>query len=106
MLTASPDGIVPEYRINDDWRVKLRMDLIGGRWTIDEADSQARVLRLQGATASLLLEHRLFKECWLTVGAGLNTLANLRLEDEDGNQLLDSDLNEGLVLRSGLKWKF
>jgi hypothetical protein len=106
LLTASPDGVVPEWRISDDWRLKLRLDLIGGRWTIDEGDSQARVLRLQGASASLLLEHRLFKECWLTVGAGLNTLANLRLEDEDGSQLLDSDLDEALVLRSGLKWKF
>lgn len=106
LLNASPDGVVPEWRINDDWRVKLRFDLIGGRWTIDEGDSRARQIELEGGSVNLLVEHRLFEQCWLTVGAGLNTLASLRIEDGRGHALLDRDLEEGVVLRSGLKWRF
>lgn len=106
MLTASPDGIVPEWRISDDWRLRFRMDFIGGRWTIEDDSSNARQIQLEGASLSLLLEHRLYEQCWLTFGAGLNTLAQLRVEDGSGGELLDQDLDEGLVIRSGLKWKF
>lgn len=106
ILNASPDGVVPEWRLNDDWRVKLRLDFIGGRWTMDQGDSDVQELQLTGGSVSLLVEHRLFEQCWLTLGAGYNTFANLRLEDGNGRELLDSDLEDALVLRSGLKWKF
>ena len=57
-------------------------------------------------SVNLLVERRLFKQCWLTLGAGFNTLASLRIEDSDGGLLLDEDLEDAVVLRSGLKWKF
>ena len=43
---------------------------------------------------------------WLTLGAGINTFANLRLENSNGREVLDRDLEDAVVLRSGLKWKF
>jgi hypothetical protein len=110
MFTASPDGIVPEWRPNDDWRVKLKLDFLGGRWTVEDPEGRGRdrdrIMRLEGATVSLLVERRLFDQCWLTLGAGFNTLANLRIEDSDESLLLDEDLEDAFVLRSGLKWKF
>jgi hypothetical protein len=106
LLTASPDGIVPEWRVNDDLRVKLRLDLIGGRWTIEDDEGLDRELRLEGGSVSLLVERRIYEQCWLTLGVGFNTLANLRIEDGEGGELLDRYLEEALVLRSGLKWKF
>lgn len=105
-LTLSPDGVVPEWRITDDWRLRMKMELIGGRWTMEDGEGNAREVRLKGGTASLFIEHRVFKQCWLAVGAGVNTLASLRIEDGAGSELLDRDLEEGLVLRSGLKWVF
>ncbi len=105
-LTMSPDGVVPEWRITDDWRLRLRLDFIGGRWTIQDDESAARQLELQGASLSLLVEHRLFEKCWMTLGAGFNTMSSLRLEDSAGAGIVDSDLDEALVIRSGLKWKF
>jgi hypothetical protein len=106
LVTVSPDGVVPEWRVNDDWRVKLKLNLIGGRWTIEDDEERERQLRLTGGQVSLQLEHRVFDNGWFTVGAGLNTLANLRIEDAHGRELLDRDLEEGLVLRSGLNWRF
>lgn len=105
-LTVSPDGIVPEWRFNDDWRLRLKMELIGGRWTMEDDAANARVVRLKGATASLVIEHRVFKQCWLAIGGSINTLASLRIDDGTGSELLDSDLEEGFALRSGLKWVF
>lgn len=106
MLTMSPDGVVPEWRITDDWRLRLRLDFIGGRWTIQDDESAARQLELQGASLGLLVEHRLFDKCWMTLGAGFNTVASLRLEDASGAGIVDSDLEEAMVIRSGLKWRF
>ncbi len=106
VLTVSPDGVMPEWRVNDDWRMKLKFDFLGGRWTVEDPEGQARILRLQGGSLNLLLEHRVFEQCWFTVGAGFNTLAELRIEDGSGGLLLDSDLDEALVLRGGMKWVF
>lgn len=106
MLSVSPDGVVPEWRVTDDWRLKLKLDFLGGRWTIEDQEERERQLRLTGGSVNLLLEHRLVEQCWVTVGVGLNALANLRIEDDAGTLLQDRDLEQALVLRSGLEWKF
>lgn len=105
-LVVSPDGVIPTCKVNDDCRIKLKLDFLGGRWLVEDENGQDRTLRLQGATASLLLEHRLFQECWMTLGVGVNAASDLRIEDRDGRELLDEDLEEGLVIRTGLKWVF
>lgn len=105
-LNISPDGIVPELRINDDWRVKMKLELIGGRWTMEDDEGREREVRLKGGTAGLFIEHRVFQQCWFSIGAGINTQANLRIEDGAGDELLDRDLEEAFVLRTGLKWVF
>lgn len=105
-LTVSPDGVVPEWRLSDDWRLKMKMELIGGRWTMEDGDGNARVVRLTGGTASLFIEHRVFRQCWLAIGGGINALAGLRIEDGAGSELLEEGLEEGFALRSGLKWVF
>jgi hypothetical protein len=105
-VTLSPDGLIPSYKVNDDFYIKLRAELIGGRWLIEDEEGRERELRLQGASASLQLEHRLVKECWMTLGLGINAFSDLRIEDGDGRELLDEDLEEGVVIRTGLKWVF
>ncbi|MFZ4766335.1 MAG: DUF6268 family outer membrane beta-barrel protein [Roseimicrobium sp.] len=105
-LTLSPDGIVPEWRINDDWRVKAKAELIGGRWTLEDAAGRARELQLEGGSVTFSVERRLLEKCWMSLGVGFNTLANLRIEDGNNRELLDRDLEEGLVLRTALKWVF
>lgn len=104
-LMVSPDGIEPKWEISDDWRLRMKLELIGGRWTLED-EGQSREVRLKGGTAGLFLEHRLFEQCWLSIGAGVNTQAELRVEDGSGNELLDSGLEDAFVLRSGLKWVF
>ncbi|HSI61771.1 MAG TPA: DUF6268 family outer membrane beta-barrel protein [Candidatus Saccharimonadia bacterium] len=105
-VTFSPDGLIPSYKLNDDTYIKLRGELIGGRWLIEDEAGRERILRLQGASATLQLERRLFEECWMTLGVGINALSDLRIEDGKGKELLDEDLEDGVVIRTGLKWGF
>lgn len=105
-LAVSPDGILPAYKVNDDFYIKVKLDVLGGRWLVEDEEGRARQLRLEGGTASLLLEHRIYQQCWLTLGVGINALSNLRIEDERGRELLDEDLENGVVIRTGLKWVF
>ncbi len=105
-LAISPDGILPAYKVNDGFFIKLKLEVLGGRWTVEDEAGRERLLRLEGGTASLLLEHRLFEKCWMTLGVGINAFSELRVEDGSGRELLDEDLKEGIVVRSGIKWVF
>lgn len=105
-VTLSPDGLIPSYKVSDDLYIKLRAELIGDRWLIEDEAGRERILRLQGASATLMAERRLFQDCWFTLGVGINALSELRIEDEDERELLDEDLENGIVLRTGLKWVF
>ncbi|QIF00206.1 DUF6268 family outer membrane beta-barrel protein [Roseimicrobium sp. ORNL1] len=105
-VTFSPDGLIPSYKVSDDLYIKLRAELIGGRWLIEDEEGRGRILRLQGASATLQAEQRLFKDCWLTLGVGINAFSELRIEDSNKRELLDEDLEDGVVIRTGLKWVF
>ncbi len=103
-LEVSPVGIVPEWRITENTRLKGRIAPMGGRWTVD--DSQAAKIEISGAKAGLELEHRLFHNCWLSVGAGWNVLADIAIEDNHGHEVVDDDLESGLYVGARLMWEF
>jgi len=105
-VSFSPDGLIPEWRINDGLHIKLKAAFLGGRWTVEDDNGRAREIILRGGTATLEVEKRLFKQCWLSASAGTNILANLQVNDSYGDAQLDQDLKPALVLSAGVKWQF
>ena len=83
-----------------------RFALLGGRWTVEDDAGQRHELRIRGGTASLEVEQRLCKQCWISASVGANIFPNIRVEDGQGREQFDNDLKDGLVLSAGLKWVF
>jgi hypothetical protein len=93
------------FRMGEDWRLKVKAIVYGGRWTVENEGQRQRV-ELDGGKAGVDLERRLFRKAWLSVGAGANLFNNLRIEDSPNHQLFDRDLKAGFYLTGALRWEF
>ncbi len=104
-LSLTSAGIIGTYKCNDDWRIKLKGIPYGGRWFIDNNGNKQKI-ELSGGKVGVDIEHRIYKQAWLRLGAGANVFSNLRVEDARGREVLDRDLKPALYVTGALHWAF
>lgn len=104
-LNITPAGIISTFKCSDDWRIKLKAIPYGGRWIVDNNNARERI-ELMGGKVGVDIERRICKQAWLSVGAGANVFSNLRLEDSNGREVLDRDLEPALYVTGALHWTF
>lgn len=104
-LNITPEGVISTFKYSDDWRIKLKAIPYGGRWIVDNNNGRERI-ELMGAKVGVDIEHRFYKQAWLSVGAGANVFSNLHVDDANGREVLNCDLEPGLYVTAGLHWTF
>jgi len=104
-MSLSSAGIISTYKCNDDWRIKVKGIPYGGRWIVDNNSSRERV-ELTGGKVGVDIEHRVYKQAWLSVGAGANVFSNLRIENSHGGEISDRDLKPSLYVTAAFHWAF
>lgn len=104
-LEISPNGFIPEWRIQDGWRLRGLLSPMGGRWTVHDHGA-AKTLRITGAKAGVEFEHRLAAQCWATVGVGANVMQHIHIEDGRKSELLNEDVSGGLYVGGAVTWRF
>lgn len=104
-VSVTPLEASTVFRIGEDWRVKLKGLVYGGRWTVENAGEHQRV-EFTGGKAGVDIERRLFRKAWLSVGAGANLFNELRIENRPNQELFDRDLKPGFYLTGALRWEF
>jgi hypothetical protein len=105
-LNVTPAGIISTINCSEDWRLRLKAIPYGGRWTVSNDKGGSERIELSGGKVGIDVEHRLGKDAWLSVGAGVNVFSNLRYEDSRGREVLDRDLDPALYVTAGLHWTF
>lgn len=104
-MALAPTGFNAVYKWTDDCHIKLEASPFGGRWTVKN-DGVGQRLEYTGGHLGLLVEHRLFKQAWVTLGGGVNLFNNLRVDDTLSHKLYSNTVDPGLYLSAGLRWQF
>lgn len=102
--------IGPRLRIafapSEKWRIALEAKPDGGRWSVRTTDDEQAYLDRSTARAGLRVERRFAENGWLFAGGGWTFSRELRAEDGGGQELFDSDVDDGIYFSTGLTWRF
>lgn len=102
--------IGPRLRVafapTEDWRIAIEAMPDGGRWSVRTDDGDQAYLDRRTARAGLRLERRFAKNGWIFAGGGWTFSRELNVEDDDGQKLFSSDVDNGAYFNAGLSWRF
>ncbi|MEM7386939.1 MAG: DUF6268 family outer membrane beta-barrel protein [Verrucomicrobiota bacterium] len=94
-----------QYKPHSDLRLKLALYSGGGRWNIEE-DGRNLDLSHRTLRAGVGLETRFADRFWWSLWAGVNLFQEYELEEVDGPDLAEEDIEDSLFLYTGIRFQF
>lgn len=90
------------WRPTEDWATALRFRPFGNSWNIDNAGVSQQI-DLTSYTLRLHLERRLYRDLWVSVGAGYAFADDFEVRNRSGRTIFSDDLDGGFSAAVGLR---